>query len=770
MNLFDIRYWVKETGMFSTFLNVIRSSNQYILLDGSVSDFCLQINGSDRSDEMSFSDSWSSNTKSYILLNHEKIKMYNWYNKKVSEYPVSAINDSFDSFIQIIQSNSYRTPDDIVPFVISLFRQMRNISGECKDPEVALNYLFRLLISLEDENIDSENLIYRWKIENITLPDRFDYFVEKIRNGVNGIKPSLDLILRHCSGPLFEEAQKEVLFFNMDRDLFGGVSNKLISRNSLYSSVHYTPQYVARSIVENCLSELELGCREEIKIFDPACGSGTFLLEVVKQLKDLGYSGKIKVIGFDISTSAVTTTKFLLDYEKRTQWNDTDFSYDIRKVEDSLSVDWPVDCDILVMNPPFMSWDLLSKYERDAVYTQLQEVFDKGKPNQAAAFFVKAISSVCNSGVIGTVLPYLIFYSDSYSKLRSYISENVAIKQIASLGTYVFEDALTSVSFLIAKKSTDNCFNPQVLWTKNARGIPQLALSSLRKLQKRKSVAYNDKNVSIYTPINFPLRNNSWRIISEEEQEFLSKVLIWQNTGRLHVVNDVFVISQGVITGRKGIFEIPESEYFNLSVNEKKYFRPLINSDSIYNGKITISEYLWYPYDKDGIMLVSESDIEGIDFIRRLTPYKNELLRRKGVDKWWYLTRPRMGLFEKEIRLYSTRFGSSASFAIDETGECVITEGNFYKIRSGIIEDYYFYLSVFSSHIFEKLLSIYAKQLLSGYDLSPSQIKNIPIPYIDDKLRESSMYKKMVLCGHRLVEGDVSYKNMVNDYLKILYP
>lgn len=770
MDLFDIKYWVKETGMLSTYLNRMSSRNQYILLDGSVSDFCLQIKGPDISDEIMFSDSWSSNTKSYILLNNSKVKMYNWYNKKVSEYSLSVVNDSFDNFIQIVQSNSYRTPDDIVPFVISLFRQMRNISGECKDPEVALNYLYRLLISIEDDDINSENIISRWKIDNIVLPDRFDYFVEKIRNGVNGISPSLDLILRHCSGPLFEEAQKEVLFFNMDRDLFGGVSNKLISKNSLYSSVHYTPQYLARSIVENCLLELDLEYREKIKIFDPACGSGTFLLEVVKQLKDLGYKGKIDVLGLDISTSAITTTKFLLEYEKRTQWCNIDFNYDIKKVEDSLSIDWPEDCDILVMNPPFMSWDLLNKNERDAVYAQLHEVFDKGKPNQAAAFFVKAISSVCNSGVIGTVLPYLIFYSDSYSKLRSYVSENATIKQIASLGTFVFEDALTNVSFLVAKKSTAKCLNPQVLWTKNAQGIPQLALSSLRKLQKRKSLAYNDKNVSIYTPINFPLRNNSWRIIPEEEQEFLSKVLVWQNTGRLNVINDVFAVSQGIITGRKGIFEISESEYLNLSDNEKKYFRPLINSNSIHNGKITISEYLWYPYDKDGLMLESESDIENLEFIDRLSTYKHELLRRNGVDNWWSLTRPRNGLFKKEIRLYSTRFGSSASFAIDETGECVITEGNFYKIKSGVIEDYYFYLSVFSSNIFERLLSIYAKQLLSGYDLSPTQIKNIPIPYIDDKLRQSSIFKRLVLCGHRLVEGDVSYINIVNDYLKILYP
>ena len=146
-----------------------------------------------------------------------------------------------------------------------------------------------------------------------------DRYRDRLLAGVKAIKPNLDLILRHTSGALFQEAHKEVLYFDLQRDLFGGVSSKLITKIDSYSSIHYTPPYIARTIVENALKEINLSS-PTIKILDPSCGSSEFLIEALKQLKFLGYKGKITLVGYDSSPSAIETSNFLLHYENKTQW------------------------------------------------------------------------------------------------------------------------------------------------------------------------------------------------------------------------------------------------------------------------------------------------------------------------------------------------------------------------------------------------------------------------------------------------------------------
>ena len=171
-----------------------------------------------------------------------------------------------------------------------------------------------MLISLEEDynQIDTN----KWNIDNCTTPYQFDYFVDLLKQGVNSIIPQLDLILRHTAGALFQEAHKEALYFNPQRDLFGNVSSNLITKKEIYTSIHYTPQYLARSIVENSIKLLDLN-KEIIKIFDPACGSSEFLIEALKQIKNKGYNGKVIIIGWDSSESAISTSKFLLNYEKK---------------------------------------------------------------------------------------------------------------------------------------------------------------------------------------------------------------------------------------------------------------------------------------------------------------------------------------------------------------------------------------------------------------------------------------------------------------------
>ncbi len=88
-------------------------------------------------------------------------------------------------------------------------------------------------------------------------------------------------------------------------------------------------------------------------------------------------------------------------------------------------------------------------------------------------------------------------------------------------------------------------------------------------------------------------------------------------------------------------------------------------------------------------------------------------------------------------------------------------------------EDYYFYLALFSSPFFDKLLSIYSKQLAGGkwYDLGKKHSKNIPIPNVQiSEVRNNSAYYKMIELGKRLCEGDNYVKAVLDDFVTVYYP
>lgn len=770
MDISNNNTWTKQFGVLPIKLNPILAEDRYLMLNGGYSDFCLQ--SFDDSDSELDKIAWSSNVKNYLKIIADDVVIRNWYENKTEVIKKEKVISNFDQFYNYIFSKSYKTESDIVPFVIDIFNQLRNITQESSEPIEALNLLFTLLISIEEDynNIDKGV----WGIENVNLPHSFDYFVERIREGVKTAKPSLDLILRHSSGRLFQEANRNVISFNPQRDLFGGVSSKLITESIAYTSIHYTPQYLARTIVENCLNNLDLTILNEISILDPSCGSSEFLIEVLKQLKNRNYAGNINIKGFDNSKNAIETSRFLLNYENRTQWNNT-LRIDLRVVDDSLMEDWGIN-DVLLMNPPFTSFELIKDKEIKATIKSVLNNFVKsGRPNQASAFFLKAINSLSENAVFGCVLPSSIFTLDIYDTLRNHISEISNFKIIGKLGNYVFEDALTDVSIVVGAKNRIN-FPPKLVWTKNEKGVAQEALRELRKLQANNEIAISKNSYSIYTPDKFPILESSWRIISLNENKFIANLNVYTGARKLVKLQEVFTVYQGALLGAKNVFTISESEYLSYSDEEKIYFRPLLNNSAINNGSINITEYVWYPYDTNGLMVQNEAELNQITFAQNsLLPNKLKLQQRsENREEWWALTRPRNWQYTNEKRLYSTRFGNSNSFGYDNIGDAVIIEGNaFFPKKDMTEENLLFYLAVFSSDYFDYLLSIFSKQLAGGkwYDLGNNFIKKIPIPDVHSPLiNNSEAYFKLVEIGKELSNGNVFAKKLSKNQLVKFYP
>jgi len=773
-NLTNINIWKQGFGLLPIHLKPNESESDFVMLNGGYGDFCLQTINKESELSHYFSQAWSSNTKNYIVLNEDKLKIFNWTKDRPEEIPIKTVQENFSKFYDYLLSKSYKSHNDVVPFLIDIFRQFRNLTLEKSNPVEALNLLFVLLASLED---DVNNLDYnKWNIETTILPQGFDYYIDKIHTGIGNIKPQVELIIRHSAGILFQEAQKEVLFFNPQRDLFGGISNKLETKNKLYSSVHYTPPYIARTIVENTISQINIEEKSKLKIFDPACGSSEFLIEVLKQLKELNYNGDLEIVGMDSSETAFTTSQFLLQFEKRNIWHEK-LNFNIQLVDDSLSEDWSNDYDIIVMNPPFVSWELLkNKNSKEAIKETLKDNF-VGKPNQASAFFYKSIQHLKDDGVIGCVIPSSLLTLDSYKKLRDSIFEIITFSLIGKLGNFIFEDALTDVSLIIGSKPKHNDV-PTILWTQNEKGVAQNALRELRKMNSTNSYTIDNKEYSVFQPISFPLIKESWKTISYRENEFIKTIERFNIEKRLDRIEDVFSVKQGIRQGAKDIFKISIHNYEKIPENEKKYFRPVVDNESIKNGELVLKNYIWYPYNSDGIIFKTEQDIQNqaeYAFRNILKPHEDLLRNRAGIAEWWGHTRPRNWQYEKIPKLVSTEFGRSDSFSFDVKGDFVVERGNAWIPKKDFEElDYYFYSAIFSSPFFDKLLSVYSKQLAGGkwYDLGKKYTSQIPIPNIHNlNIKESDSYLKLVEIGKEINSGNTYARNISTEILtKSFYP
>jgi|GEM_PF-3505247 len=239
-NLTDINRWQKNFGLLPTHLNPTAFDSTYLMLNGNYGNFCLQIGEKRFSAEEYYSKSWSVNTKHFVTVDSDKVKIFNWSKRRPEEIKLEQVESNFDKFYNYLLTKTYRTENDVIPFIVNIFQQFRNITLEKADPAEALNLLFVLLISIEENytKIDTE----KWNISSYHIPNGFEGFSEQLRNGYNDNIPQLDLILRHIAGTLFQEAHKQVLYFNPQLDLFGGVSNELTFKLTSYTSVHYTPK------------------------------------------------------------------------------------------------------------------------------------------------------------------------------------------------------------------------------------------------------------------------------------------------------------------------------------------------------------------------------------------------------------------------------------------------------------------------------------------------------------------------------------------------
>ncbi len=257
--------------------------------------------------------------------------------------------------------------------------------------------------------------------------------------------------------------------------------------------IYYTPTYVVDYIVRNTIGELAKNKKfnmKNIKVLDPACGSGSFLMKAFDYLVMLNikgateqtkldlsgkgvvmYSEKVRILennifGVDLDPKAteISQLNLLLKAAEKKHRLPT-LRENIRVgnslIDDSKVVDrslkWGEDFkdimikggfDVIIGNPPYGATFNKIEMKYLNTYTTAQ-----GELDSFELFIDRALGLLRDGGYLGFIVPNTFLTNRNSLKLRSYLLNNSSIKKILSMPQNVFNEPTVDTIILILQKT-----------------------------------------------------------------------------------------------------------------------------------------------------------------------------------------------------------------------------------------------------------------------------------------------------------------------------
>ena len=781
-----------------------------ILLDGSRGSFAfLRTENTGLAEMMDpLSWSWSSCVRHMVTVLPTRNRMYvrRWDEPQtISAFEVPSQGIGAFSLLELIETAGEPRRPNVVRHVLEPFRQIRLRIG-VENSLLAVQLLNGLLLVAEV----AQKPARQRDIEAIrTFNDAFKLLPDKQREfcGLADIPrtvAALDardlvrsivdpdlytgcrlypaLLFRHAASRLYQEAHLEIE--RNPQGYFPGLEPTYEPvGGSSPRDVRFTPPNLARALVQKALETIDDQGRSLV-ILDPACGSGVFLVEAIRELNIEGRrSQKVKAIGYDISDISEYTTRFCLEYATHNAIASRAVQTEVTRC-DSLDRPW-VNADVILMNPPFIPWERLSSEQQQKVTNELGNTA-RQRPDIAMAFVSKAVRSLKAGGVLGCVLPASLLTSQTGLLWRKQLSEQGILQLVGCFEGYkYFPTSLVETAFLIYKKHDGQGHRSEAVEVLiSDEGLEDAALRTLRR---EPEAVVSIKGVERFKRPSQAFSPQSWRPLRQSAYKERDRLA----TLALPRINDLFEIRQGVRTGSKRVFVLKASQYEELGRKEKKFFRPAAGGGSIRSGQLRRAEYVFYPYDADGRLLwTSEEELKDslpTYYARYLADAKPSLVKRASFSdpRWWGLSEKRAWQATLAPRLVSTYFGGSGSFAFDEAGEYVTVNGHAWLWAKGSVAlsadtevpfeqtpAVWAYLAILNSKAFEEIMSLFSVRLQGGQiRLEPRFLLQVPLPDVTDEMNcPARVVKDLVDLGKAVHAGRLQdVVSDLNKHVSLLY-
>jgi hypothetical protein len=769
-----VRAWEVSLGSLAVPKRETAENGQrYVLLNGTTGNFCLDFLGGVETG-VQRNEAWSCDVGHYVTCVNDTVIVNRWDKKLGDEvYSLRSVVSKIHEFHQHLEKTSPDRSLSIAPHVLRVFGQIRTVLEEQSNALRSLRVLLHLFASLAADVPRLDKDFDLWGLtpeianasEDITVATWMPLYDELSGIGrSDDLRPNIDLMLRHCSGTVFQEAHVEAELYAM-RSLPGMERPVKVSPRAVPSEagIYFTPPSLARTLAQEATRDVKpADDASELVLFDPACGSGELLKECLRLLSLQKYTGRIRVIGWDKSASAVDMAGFVLAWEKR-NWPDAQIKIEIVLQDSLAAAQWPQNVDILIMNPPFRSWLRMTPEEQQAVIRITGASY---RPNLAIAFAHLALTSLNQRGTLAMITPNSLFEASSGKAVRAALSDVLAPHLIARLGEQtVFARALVDAGIYVGRRN--NGADSTVLWVGSRANSLNRALRGLRKWRAVDGEPIADESYSVYRRGDIGKSQAPW--VAREYKSWITYNSI-KNTRRTVPAKKLFDIRLGVRLGNDA-FVVSKEYVGKLAKTEQRFFRPAVMNLSISDAKLNDDYYVFYRHSEGLPEISTREELEQhvpTYFREILLPAKPKLETRKTLARanmnWWELLEHRAWLREHRAKIVSKYFGKGRSFAFDKTGEYVVVVGSAWLLNKGAVdidvtddEIYFALLTYLSSSTTENLLKYVSIQVSGGqWDLSNKYLETLPVlDFAKLAKSEPDKFSNLVQTGMRICAGSV---------------
>ncbi len=757
--------WSNQLGLLPIPLRSDEDVERFVLMNGAAGNFCL----SDKKDEGSDARraaAWSTNVGHFITLAGQDIEVlrHDESSGSIERYSLASVEQNLEKFHTYLETSQPRDSQSVIAHATRVFRQLRSVCN-VESGRQPLAIFLALLARCADQANEREFSSSNWKLPPRAEEDclslgalDIEMFENDLLKGrsIEGLELKPDLLLRHAAGQLFQEAHYEASIAHQLR--FAGFSPVLSQAkpSSAAAGVHFTPPSLARTLVEQALRFVDLG-KHTVTIFDPACGSGEFLRESIRQLRLKDYEGLVRVIGWDISQTACDMARFVLGWEKAR--DKRSIEVDIHQT-DSLALPWPSDVNALLMNPPFISYESLGHEQRETMKSAMGDLA-KGRFDLSTAFVWKAATSLQKGSVLAAIVPGSLLESKSALGVRTAIGRQMGLHLVARLGSQtLFTNALVDASAFVGQIGFGGEHETTAFWADYRSTSTSAGLRALRRASKLDlSSPVVSQGYSIYPVPSLEQEPATWAPRAFQTRELLMKLETFSK------VADLFTIRSGARSGHLPAFVIPKGALKKLPEREQRYFRPAILNGSVRAGQLLDDRYTFYPYGRMHLTnenhLKTELPIFYQEVLAKKEPKLRERKSKREAERWWEMSEPRTWQFEPQPKLISVSFGDAGSFAYDETGEYVVMQGYCWQPKRSMklamrseADLVFAYVAVLNSDLMSKLLAATSNQVQGGqWDLSSRFLSKVPLPDLS-RIRDRQLIKDLAHAGKLIVEGE----------------
>ncbi|OIO12920.1 hypothetical protein AUJ73_04810 [Candidatus Gottesmanbacteria bacterium CG1_02_37_22] len=280
-----------------------------------------------------------------------------------------------------------------------------------------------------------------------------------------------------------------------------GMTLDIDARKRKEQGIYYTPDFIVDYIVKNSLKPVLDKCKnindlKKIKVLDPACGSGSFLIKALEVIYDkyreFGNPGGVytkltilldNIFGVDLDSQAVEIARLnllinTLDNRMRLPPLDKNIKngnslisgsdeeskkYFGKNYRDKKPFNWQEEFpDVfkqggfgaIVGNPPYIQLSMDAKQDNDLKKYLLDKYQSSmGRLNTFGFFIRLGIDLLKENGILGFIIPNTLLTQDYYRQLRETILNYCIISNIVTFQDLPFKDAVVENIIIIVQKT-----------------------------------------------------------------------------------------------------------------------------------------------------------------------------------------------------------------------------------------------------------------------------------------------------------------------------